>query len=98
MSFSMHIHFLVSLLGLIHTLPTFYFWFTCRLTAFVYKSFAQARRYIYIDDNVQSQSLIWLASKQKSDGCFENAGSHFNNALKVIETSSVPNFQSWHWD
>ncbi|NWQ66218.1 OVOS protein, partial [Neopipo cinnamomea] len=52
------------------------------LTAFVYKSFAQAKRYIYIDDNVQSQTLIWLASKQKSDGCFENAGSHFNNALK----------------
>ncbi|NWX48160.1 OVOS protein, partial [Steatornis caripensis] len=52
------------------------------LTAFVYKSFAQARRYIYIDNNVQSQTLIWLASKQKSDGCFENAGLHFNNALK----------------
>ncbi|NXP49590.1 OVOS protein, partial [Heliornis fulica] len=52
------------------------------LTAFVYKSFAQAKRYIYIDDNVQAQTLIWLASKQKSDGCFENAGSHFNNALK----------------
>ncbi|KAM6309763.1 ovostatin-like [Podargus strigoides] len=52
------------------------------LTAFVYKSFAQARRYTYIDDNVQSQTLIWLASKQKSDGCFENAGSHFNSALK----------------
>uniref|UniRef100_A0A663LXU2 Ovostatin n=1 Tax=Athene cunicularia TaxID=194338 RepID=A0A663LXU2_ATHCN len=49
------------------------------LTAFVYKSFAQARRYIYIDDNVQSRTLIWLASKQKSDGCFENVGSHFNN-------------------
>ncbi|NWH63127.1 OVOS protein, partial [Geococcyx californianus] len=52
------------------------------LTAFVYKSFAQAKRYIYIDDNVQSKTLIWLASKQKSDGCFEIAGSHFNNALK----------------
>ncbi|NWX18238.1 OVOS protein, partial [Aegotheles bennettii] len=52
------------------------------LTAFVYKSFEQARPYIYIDDDVQSQALIWLASKQKSDGCFENAGSHFNNALK----------------
>ncbi|NXX39283.1 OVOS protein, partial [Tricholaema leucomelas] len=52
------------------------------LTAFVYKSFAQARRYIYIDDNVQAQTLLWLASKQKSDGCFENAGSHFNNAFK----------------
>ncbi|NWR62658.1 OVOS protein, partial [Bucorvus abyssinicus] len=55
------------------------------LSAFVYKSFAQAKRYIYIDDNVQSQTLIWLASKQKSDGCFENAGSHFNNALKDEE-------------
>ncbi|NXO19879.1 OVOS protein, partial [Cisticola juncidis] len=52
------------------------------LTAFVYKSLEQAKRYIYIDDSVQSQTLIWLASKQKSDGCFENTGSHFNNALK----------------
>uniref|UniRef100_A0A8C6Z9Y1 Ovostatin n=1 Tax=Nothoprocta perdicaria TaxID=30464 RepID=A0A8C6Z9Y1_NOTPE len=52
------------------------------LTAFVYKSFAQAKRYIYIDSTLQSQTLIWLASKQKSDGCFENVGSHFNNALK----------------
>ncbi|NWY63554.1 OVOS protein, partial [Erithacus rubecula] len=52
------------------------------LTAFVYKSLEQAKRYIYIDDNVQSQTLVWLASKQKSDGCFETAGSHFNNALK----------------
>ncbi|NXU11553.1 OVOS protein, partial [Pardalotus punctatus] len=52
------------------------------LTAFVYKSLEQAKRYIYIDDNIQSQTLIWLASKQKSDGCFENVGSHFNNALK----------------
>uniref|UniRef100_A0A8C6JTV4 Uncharacterized protein n=1 Tax=Melopsittacus undulatus TaxID=13146 RepID=A0A8C6JTV4_MELUD len=57
------------------------------LTAFVYKSFEQAKRYIYIDDKVQSQALIWLASKQKSDGCFENAGSHFNNALKGGEES-----------
>ncbi|XP_067406891.1 ovostatin-like [Emydura macquarii macquarii] len=52
------------------------------LTASVYKSFAQAKRYIYIDDNVQSQTLIWLASKQKPDGCFQNVGNHFNNALK----------------
>uniref|UniRef100_A0A8C4JI23 OVOS protein n=1 Tax=Dromaius novaehollandiae TaxID=8790 RepID=A0A8C4JI23_DRONO len=52
------------------------------LTAFVYKSFAQAKRYIYIDNTIQSQTLIWLASKQKSGGCFESAGSHFNNAFK----------------
>ncbi|XP_074851267.1 ovostatin-like [Carettochelys insculpta] len=52
------------------------------LTAFVYKSFEQAKRYIYIYDGVQSQALSWLASKQKEDGCFPNVGNHFNNALK----------------
>ncbi|XP_075758604.1 ovostatin-like [Pelodiscus sinensis] len=51
------------------------------LTAFVYKSFVEAKRYIYIDGNVLSQALNWLASKQNADGCFLNAGKHFNNAL-----------------
>ncbi|XP_023563169.1 ovostatin-like [Octodon degus] len=59
------------------------------LTAFVYKSFAQARRYIYIDDQVQSQTLIWLLSIQKSDGCFSNFGDNFNNALKGEEDSKI---------
>uniref|UniRef100_A0A8C3I069 Ovostatin n=1 Tax=Chrysemys picta bellii TaxID=8478 RepID=A0A8C3I069_CHRPI len=49
------------------------------LTAFVYKSFAQAKRYIFIDDHVQSQTLIWLSSKQKSSGCFQSVGKLFNN-------------------
>ncbi|XP_061866688.1 LOW QUALITY PROTEIN: ovostatin-like [Colius striatus] len=52
------------------------------LTAFVYKSFAQASHFIYIDDYVQAQTLMWLASKQKPDGCFRNVGTLFNNALK----------------
>ncbi|NXC73889.1 OVOS protein, partial [Anhinga anhinga] len=52
------------------------------LTAFVYKSFAQASHFIYIDDNVQAQTLMWLASKQKPDGCFQSVGTLFNNALK----------------
>ncbi|NXG09943.1 OVOS protein, partial [Sakesphorus luctuosus] len=52
------------------------------LTAFVYRSFAQASHFIYIDDNVQSQTLMWLASKQKPDGCFRSVGTLFNNALK----------------
>uniref|UniRef100_A0A8B9MGQ4 Alpha-macroglobulin receptor-binding domain-containing protein n=1 Tax=Accipiter nisus TaxID=211598 RepID=A0A8B9MGQ4_9AVES len=55
------------------------------LTAFVYKSFAQASHFIYIDDNVQAQTLMWLASKQKPDGCFQSVGTLFNNALKVVE-------------
>ncbi|NWX48156.1 OVOS protein, partial [Steatornis caripensis] len=52
------------------------------LTAFVYKSFAQASHFVYIDDNVQAQTLMWLASKQKPDGCFQSVGTLFNNALK----------------
>ncbi|NXU52225.1 OVOS protein, partial [Turnix velox] len=52
------------------------------LTAFVYKSFAQASHFIYIDDNVQAQTLMWLASKQKPDGCFRSVGTLFNNVLK----------------
>uniref|UniRef100_A0A8C2YT07 Ovostatin-like n=1 Tax=Chinchilla lanigera TaxID=34839 RepID=A0A8C2YT07_CHILA len=59
------------------------------LTAFVYKSFAQARRYIYIDDKVQSQTLVWLLSIQKSDGCFPNFGNNFNNALKGEEDNKI---------
>uniref|UniRef100_A0A8V5FT09 Uncharacterized protein n=2 Tax=Melopsittacus undulatus TaxID=13146 RepID=A0A8V5FT09_MELUD len=52
------------------------------LTAFVYKSFAQASHFIYVDENVQAQTLMWLASKQKPDGCFRSVGTLFNNALK----------------
>ncbi|NXI50424.1 OVOS protein, partial [Chloroceryle aenea] len=52
------------------------------LTAFVYKSFAQASHFIYIDDKVQAQTLMWLANKQKRDGCFRSVGTLFNNALK----------------
>ncbi|XP_067145538.1 ovostatin-like [Apteryx mantelli] len=52
------------------------------LTVFVYKSSAQANRFIYIDANVQAQTLMWLASKQKPDGCFRSVGKLFNNALK----------------
>lgn len=59
--------------------------FSCRLTAFVYKSFAQTSHFIYIDDYVQAQTLMWLASKQKPDGCFRSVGTLFNNALKVAE-------------
>ncbi|XP_007935410.1 ovostatin-like [Orycteropus afer afer] len=59
------------------------------LTAFVYKSFAQAKRYIYIDDKVQSHTLIWLVNNQKSDGCFPNSGNVFNNALKGEEDDKI---------
>ncbi|XP_006901819.1 PREDICTED: ovostatin-like [Elephantulus edwardii] len=60
-----------------------------RLTAFTYKLFAQSSRYIFIDDKIQSETFIWLANHQNSDGCFLNSGNIFNNALKGEENDKI---------
>ncbi|ELK25142.1 Alpha-2-macroglobulin [Myotis davidii] len=52
------------------------------LTAFVLKTFAQARRYIFIDEAHIDQALTWLSQKQKDNGCFRSSGSLLNNAIK----------------
>uniref|UniRef100_A0A452R4H1 Alpha-2-macroglobulin n=1 Tax=Ursus americanus TaxID=9643 RepID=A0A452R4H1_URSAM len=52
------------------------------LTAFVLKSFAQARAYIFIDEAHITQALTWLSQKQKDSGCFRSSGSLLNNAIK----------------
>ncbi|KAJ1122196.1 hypothetical protein NDU88_000699 [Pleurodeles waltl] len=52
------------------------------LTAFVLKSFAQAKTHIFIEEKQLSKPLHWLSSHQKDNGCFESVGSLFNNALK----------------
>ncbi|XP_016077346.1 PREDICTED: alpha-2-macroglobulin-like [Miniopterus natalensis] len=52
------------------------------LTAFVLKTFAQARTYIFIDEAHITQALIWLSQKQKDNGCFRSSGSLLNNAIK----------------
>ncbi|XP_036765797.2 alpha-2-macroglobulin [Manis pentadactyla] len=52
------------------------------LTAFVLKTFAQARTYIFIDEAHITQALTWLSRKQKDNGCFRSSGSLLNNAIK----------------
>ncbi|XP_028616885.1 murinoglobulin-1-like isoform X2 [Grammomys surdaster] len=52
------------------------------LTAFVLKSFAQARAFIFIDESHINQAFTWLSQQQKDNGCFRNSGSLFNNELK----------------
>ncbi|XP_077615163.1 pregnancy zone protein-like [Crocuta crocuta] len=52
------------------------------LTAFVLKTFSQARTYIFIDEAHITQALTWLSERQKDDGCFRSSGSLFNNAIK----------------
>lgn len=44
------------------------------LTAFVLKSFAQAKGLIYIDDTVLGEAKDWIVSHQKADGSFEAVG------------------------
>ncbi|XP_074008094.1 alpha-2-macroglobulin [Numenius arquata] len=52
------------------------------LTAFVLKSFAQARPYIFIDEKHIQDALVWLSQKQKENGCFRSSGTLLNNAMK----------------
>uniref|UniRef100_A0A8B9YXS5 Alpha-2-macroglobulin n=1 Tax=Buteo japonicus TaxID=224669 RepID=A0A8B9YXS5_9AVES len=52
------------------------------LTAFVLKSFAQARPHIFIDEKHIQDALIWLTQKQKENGCFRSSGTLLNNAMK----------------
>ena len=56
-----------------------------RLTAFVAKSFAQARAFIpeYIDDKLLEDSLEWMARQTNSDGSFRKVGAVHSSGLKV---------------
>lgn len=57
--------------------------FLIRLTAFVLKSFAQARAFIFIDETHITHAFTWLSKQQQDNGCFRSSGSLFNNAMKV---------------
>jgi CD109 antigen len=44
------------------------------LTAFVLKSFAQAKDLMYIDDTILDEASNWIISHQQRDGSFESVG------------------------
>ena len=44
------------------------------LTAFVLKTFSQAKGIIYIDDEMLNEARNWITSHQKLDGSFESVG------------------------
>ncbi|KAM6093788.1 alpha-2-macroglobulin-like protein 1 [Chlamydotis macqueenii] len=52
------------------------------LTAFVVKSFSQARKYIYVEDKNIQDALRWLEQNQLPSGCFVTKGSLFHSSLK----------------
>ncbi|KAJ7419868.1 alpha-2-macroglobulin-like protein 1 [Willisornis vidua] len=53
-----------------------------KLTAFVVKSFGQARKYIYVDDKNIQDALRWLEQNQLPSGCFATKGRFFHSSLK----------------
>uniref|UniRef100_A0A452H052 Alpha-macroglobulin-like TED domain-containing protein n=1 Tax=Gopherus agassizii TaxID=38772 RepID=A0A452H052_9SAUR len=61
------------------------------LTAFVLKSFGQARPYISIDEKHLEDALRWLQSHQLESGCFRSVGKLLNNALQggVVDELSL---------
>ncbi|NXF98614.1 A2ML1 protein, partial [Eubucco bourcierii] len=52
------------------------------LTAFVLKSFGQARAYVAIEERHIEDALRWLKEQQQQQGCFRSVGKLFNNALQ----------------
>ncbi|XP_036037835.1 murinoglobulin-2-like [Onychomys torridus] len=52
------------------------------LTAFVLKSFAQARAFIFIDETHITHAFTWLSQQQQDNGCFRSSGALFHNAMK----------------
>ncbi|GIY10891.1 murinoglobulin-1 [Caerostris darwini] len=52
------------------------------LTAFVLRSFYEAKRYITIDDNVLNEMQKWIVSRQQEDGCFPNVGEIIDKGIQ----------------
>nr|BAU69625.1 A2M1 [Sphyrna zygaena] len=52
------------------------------LTAFVLKSFLQARPYIFIDEKIIRDATTFFLTHRMESGCFASLGSLFNNAMK----------------
>eukprot|EP00794_Sanderia_malayensis_P010196 gene10196-11244_t len=59
------------------------------LSAFVLKSYAQAKPYIFIDDNELKDTMSFLLKMQKSDGCFKEVGMVHNKRLKGGISSGI---------
>ncbi|KAJ7371501.1 endopeptidase inhibitor [Desmophyllum pertusum] len=52
------------------------------LTAFVLRSFAQARPFIFVDPDELKQTSDWITKKQRPNGCFPAVGKLFHKAMK----------------
>lgn len=58
-------------------------WSCFRLTAFVLKSFAQARSFIFIDPRELAAAKGWIIGQQRADGSFPAVGRILNKDIQV---------------
>lgn len=63
--------------------PRHLYVFSPRLTAFVLKSFAQSRGFIFIDPEELRAAKSWLIKHQRDDGSFPAMGRILNKDLQV---------------
>lgn len=59
------------------------------LSALTFKTLEGMKKYVFIDEQVQQQTLIWLSSKQESNGCFKSDGKLFNNAWESGDEEDI---------
>uniref|UniRef100_A0A2K6QSY3 Uncharacterized protein n=1 Tax=Rhinopithecus roxellana TaxID=61622 RepID=A0A2K6QSY3_RHIRO len=59
------------------------------ICALTFKTLERMKNYVFIDENVQKQTLIWLSSQQKMNGCFKNDGQLFNHAWEGGDEEDV---------
>ncbi|XP_063849335.1 alpha-2-macroglobulin-like [Scylla paramamosain] len=61
------------------------------LTAFVLKSFTQAKKYIQVDEEKLNQTRKWLLSHQGPDGCFTAVGKVLHKSMQGgVSDSKTP--------
>lgn len=61
-----------------------------RLTAFVLKSFAQARSFIFIDPQELAAAKGWIIQQQGADGAFPVVGRILNKDIQVSGLAACP--------
>lgn len=64
-------------------------WSCFRLTAFVLKSFAQARSFIFIDPRELAATKAWIIRQQRADGSFPAVGRILNKDIQVSGLSGL---------
>ncbi|XP_059162965.1 CD109 antigen-like [Physella acuta] len=60
-----------------------------RLTAFVARVFHQAKRHIFVDDNIINDAIQWMIQQQNTDGSFPEPGVVLSRTMKDQAGSGV---------